>query len=523
MRQIVLIGAGHASASVARALRRKGFEGSIVIVGDETHPPYQRPPLSKDFLSGDAEMDEIWSVEPDWYAENGVTLRLGTAATHIDVDTRRVTLDDGSTLEADAVLIATGVSPRRLDGVTSAHVHYLKTLADAQAIQAAIAPDKTLIVVGGGFIGLEIAATARKAGAKVVVLEAGAVPLARPLGEEIGALIARIHAREGVDIRCNAAVRSVEDRGEGVVVHLEDGSEVAGDLVVVGIGTVPNDQIARASEITVGNGVRVDEYGRTSAHNIFAAGDVCNHQNMLLGKRMRVEHFDNATRQAQVVAANMLGERVEFTDLPWFWSDQYDFNLQFAGSIADHDQVVLRGSVEEDDFSAFYLKDGIVIGVFGLDRGGDVMHSKTLIAEKRPVDPAALADDDMDIAELVMGAPDDEDEEPVEDSVAAEDDAFRRVARSGQVTEGMARRFALDGLEIAVARSGGQVYAIHNLCTHLACHLASGKVEGKCITCLCHGSMFDLETGVPVNPPATRAVRTFPVREEEGQIYVKTA
>lgn len=522
MRQFVLIGAGHASASVARALRRKGFDGGIVIVGDEAHAPYQRPPLSKDYLSGDADADDIWSIDPAWYDENGVTLKLGVAARHIDVETRRVTLVDGSVLDAAAVLIATGVSPRRLEGVTSSRVHYLKTMEDAGAIRAALKPGARVIVVGGGFIGLEIAAAARKAGAEAIVLEAGDVPLGRVLGDQVGSFIADIHRREGVEIRCGALVEAIEDRGEGVVVRTQAGEEIEGALVVVGIGTVPNDQIARASEITVGNGVRVDEYGRTSAPEVFAIGDVANHLNMLFGHRMRIEHFDNATRQAQVVAANMLGERVEFNDVPWCWSDQYEFNLQFAGVTADHDRVVLRGSVADNDFSAFYLKDGVVVGVFGLDRGGDVMHSKTLIAEKRAVDPAVLADDDVDLAELAVGAPEDNGpDDVIEPADAPDGDAFHRIARSGQVTEGMARRFAVGDLEIAVARSGGKIFALHNLCTHLACHLASGKVEGKGLTCLCHGSIFDLETGVPINPPATRPVRIFPVKEEDGQIYVK--
>lgn len=523
MRQFVLIGGGHASASVARALRRQGFDGKIVIVGEEDIPPYQRPPLSKDFLAGDAEIDEIWSVEPDWYGENDVELKLGVAATHIDVETTQVTLADGSKLDADAVLIATGVSPRRLEGVASDRVFYLKTVADAQAIKAALEPGAHLILVGGGFIGLEIAATARKAGAEVTVLEAGAVPLGRALGDQVGGLVAALHEREGVNIRCGVAVEAIEDRADGVVVRTQDGEEIAGSLVVVGIGTTPNDQIARASEITVGNGIRVDEYGRTSANNVFAAGDVANHQHMLFGRRMRIEHFDNATRQALVIATNMLGGRAEFNDVPWCWSDQYDFNLQFAGSSADYDTIVLRGDVEDNDFSAFYLKDGAVVGVFGLDRGGDVMHSKTLIAEKRVVDPAVLADDELDLAEIVMGAPDEEDDADAATGAetSSEDESFKRIARSGQVTEGVARRFAVDGIEVAIARSGGQIYAIHNLCTHLACHLASGKVEGKGITCLCHGSIFDLETGVPINPPATRPVRTFPVREEGGQIYIK--
>lgn len=519
MRHFILIGGGHASASVARELRRKGFDGNITIISDEPHPPYQRPPLSKDFLAGEVALEDIWSTEPDWYAENNVTLRLSTSARHIDVETLKVTLDNGEVLDADAILIATGVSPRKFEGVTSSKVHYLKTIADSEAIKAELKPGRRLIVVGGGFIGLEIAAAARKADVEVIVLEAGKAPLERPLGGRIGTIIGDIHRDQGVDLRCGVAVEGIEDTNGGVVVRTSDGL-IEADLVVVGIGVTPNDQIARASEITVGNGIRVDEFCRTSAPNVFAAGDIANHYNPLMGKRYRVEHFDNASRQALVAAANMMGERQEYTDVHWFWSDQYDFNLQFAGSAADYDDMVIRGSVEDRDFSAFYLKDGVVVGVFGLDRGADVMHAKTLIEEKRPIDAAVLADDDTDIADIVMGPADDAGEDDSDGQNITAEDGFQRVARSGQVTEGLVRRFAVGDMEIAIARSGGTVYALHNLCTHLACHLASGKVEGRGLTCLCHGSIFDLETGVPINPPATRPVKTFPVIEKEGQIFV---
>lgn len=520
MRQFVLIGGGHTSASAARALRKQGFDGKIVIVGDEVHAPYQRPPLSKDYLSGSAEDDEIWSVSPDWYAENNVELRLGIPAKRIDVETLGVELADGSTLVADAVLIATGVSPRRLPGVTSSAVHYLKTLDDAQAIKAKLREGLRVVIVGAGFIGLEIAAAARSAGADVTVLEAAETPLEHILGKDIGDIVARIHKDQGVDIRCGVMVDAIEDTTTGVVVRTKDGTTLEGDMVVVGIGVTPNDQIARASEITVGNGIRVDEFCRTSAVGVYAAGDIANHAHPIAG-RVRVEHFDNATRQAQAAAANMLGIRTEYTDVHWFWSDQYDHNLQFAGHAAKWDEIVFRGDVEGRDFSAFYLKDGHVVAVFGLDRGGDVMHAKTLIADKRSVDRALLADDDTEMTEIIFGK-----EEPDEDDTApteASPDDFQRVARSGQVTEGMVRRFSVEGTEIAVARASGKVYALHNLCTHLACHLASGKVEGKGLTCLCHGSIFELETGVPINPPATRPVRTYPTLEKDGQIYVKVS
>ncbi len=520
MRQFVLIGGGHASASTAKALRRLNFDGRIVIVGDEAHPPYQRPPLSKDYLLGEADREALWSLESDWYAENGVELRLGAIAKRIDVQSLAVELDDGTTLPADAVLIATGASPRHLAG-DPAGVHYFKTIDDADRLKARLVPGLKLVIVGAGFIGLEIAASARRHGCEVVMIEAADVPLARALGAEIGTIVAGMHRAEGVDLRTGITVEKVEETAEGVAVHTSDGQVVTGDIVLAGIGVTPNDQIARASEITVGNGIRVDEYCRTSANNVFAAGDVANHYHVGLKARLRVEHFDNASRQGEVVARNMLGLRTEYGDTHWFWSDQYDRSLQFAGHAAEWDEIVFRGDVEDLDFSAFYLKDGKVVAVFGLDRGGDVLMAKSLIEDGRVVDPAQLADDDLDLDEIINPVADEPEEEEPEATPENEADSYVRVARSGQVTEGLVRRFTVDGTEIAVARHEGKVYALHNLCTHLACHLSAGKVDRGGLTCLCHGSIFELATGVPINPPATRAVRTFPVREQDGQIFVK--
>lgn len=520
MRQFVLIGGGHASASTARALRRLNFDGRVVIVGDEVHPPYQRPPLSKDYLLGEADREAIWSVEKEWYAENGVELRLGATAKRIDVQTLAVELDDGTTLPADAVMIATGASPRHLPG-DPAGVHYFKTIDDAERLKDRLAPGLKLVIVGAGFIGLEIAASARRHGCEVVMIEAAEVPLARTLGPEIGSIVAEMHRAEGVDLRTGVTVEAVEETAGGMVVRTSDGQAVEGDIVLAGIGVTPNDQIARASEITVGNGIRVDEYCRTSANNVFAAGDVANHYHPGLKTRLRVEHFDNASRQGEIVARNMLGLRTEYGDVHWFWSDQYDRSLQFAGHAAEWDEIVFRGDVADLDFSAFYLKDGKVVAVFGMDRGGDVLMAKSLIEDGRPVDPAKLADDELDLDEIINPAEDEPEEEDAGAAPAGDDDSYVRVARSGQVTEGLVRRFTLGNTEIAVARHEGKVYALHNLCTHLACHLSAGKVDRGGLTCLCHGSIFELATGVPINPPATRPVRTFPVREQDGQIFVK--
>jgi 3-phenylpropionate/trans-cinnamate dioxygenase ferredoxin reductase subunit len=279
----------------------------------------------------------------------------------------------------------------------------------------------------------------------------------------------------------------------------------------------PNVEIARVSEITVGNGIRVDEFCRTSLEGVFAAGDVANHYHPIFDRRMRVEHFDNATRHGTAAARNMLGIRTPYVDAHWFWSDQYDHSYQYVGHAEKWDATVVRGSIEDREFVVFYMLDGLVEAAFAIDRGADVLVAKSLITERRKIDPSVLADEDQDLGELLVPP------EPEADPVPVGPDAlgtFVRAARSGQVPEGIVRRFEVEGVELAIARYQGRAFALHNLCTHLACHLASGKVDNGGLICLCHGSVFDLATGEPTNPPATRPVRTYPVKEENGQVYV---
>jgi len=518
-RQIVLIGAGQASASAARTLRKLEFPGDIVIVGDEAHAPYQRPPLSKEFLQGVSGPDDLWSASLDWYSDHNVKLQLGTRALRADKASREVELDTGARLKAESILIATGGQARKFPGAASESLLYLRTLEDAKRLRERIRPGCRVLIVGAGFIGSEIAASARALGAEVTMLEMLKSPLERVLGETLGSVCAAIHWENGVDLRCGVAIKSIADAGRGVLVETHDGQTFAGDVAVVGIGIVPNVDFAKATEITVGNGIRVDEFCRTTAAGIYAAGDVANHYHPLFDQRMRVEHFDNATRQGAAAAMNMLGIRTPYDDPHWFWSDQYGHSLQYVGHATAWDQVVIRGSMDDRDFIAFYLNRGRIAAAFALNRGGDILTVKALLAAKVEVDPQTLHDEEVDLGEWVPGQP------SVADAAgdaleAARDGDFIRTARSGQVPEGWVRRFVVAGTEVAVARTGGKVYALHNLCTHLACHLSAGRVEKDGLTCLCHGSIFDLATGAPVNPPATRPVKTYPVRESDGYIYV---
>lgn len=402
-RRVVIIGAGQAAAVAARALRRRGFDGSVTIAGDEPHRPYQRPPLSKELLAGETARG-LYLLPEEWCEASGVRLLPGQRVRRVDAAAASVELDGGTRLPADAVLIATGGRPRRLalrPGAPGAErVHYLRTLDDALRLREQLRPGNRVIVVGAGFIGAEVAAAARRKGAEVTVIEAQQVPLHSLLGREVGAACAELHRANGVRLRLGAAVESVAPSRDGVVVTA-GGERVEGDLAVIGIGMVPNDEVAACSGITTGNGIVVDEYCRTSLPNVYAAGDVANHYHPLYGAHVRAEHFDNASRQAAAAAASMLGRGAPYDEPHWFWSDQFDVSLQYAGHAARWDEVVVRGSLQELDFCAFYLRDGLVRAAFGAGRGGEVALARELIAQRRVVGAGALADEDADLSGLV--------------------------------------------------------------------------------------------------------------------------
>lgn len=402
MARIVMIGAGQAAAVAARTLRRRGFDGAIEIVGSEAHRPYQRPPLSKEFLA-DGSSEGLYLLPEDWCEANNVRLRLGQPAQRIDTSAGAVELADGTLLPADSVLIATGGSPRRLaahgDGMDSERIHYLRTLDDALRLREHLRPGTRVIVIGAGFVGAEVAATARGKGAAITLIEAQEVPLRLLLGRKVGAACAELHRAHGIELRLGAPVESVSPTSAGIAVMTRD-ERIEGDLLVVGIGIEPNADVAARSGITTGNGVVVDEYCRTSSPNVYAAGDVANHYHPVYGTRVRVEHFDNASRQAAAAAASMLGRDTPYDQPHWFWSDQYDVSMQYAGHAPEWDEVVVRGSLEHLDFCAFYLRGGTVRAAFGIDRGSDVALARELIAQRRVIETATLADDDVDLAEL---------------------------------------------------------------------------------------------------------------------------
>ncbi|BBX35038.1 pyridine nucleotide-disulfide oxidoreductase [Mycolicibacterium mageritense DSM 44476 = CIP 104973] len=398
-RTFVTVGAGQTAAVAARTLRRRGFDGRIVLIGDEPHAPYQRPPLSKEFLSGADTSDSLEILPPQWRADNDIELLTGTEVVRVDTAAGRVELARGPAIDADAVLFATGGQPRRLSvpGPRPDLVHYLRTVDDARRLQAALVPGRRLAIIGAGFIGLEIAATASTLGVDVTVLEVAAVPLAGVVGPRVGAEIARVHRDRGVSVRAGVAVDALHTTVDGVVVTCADGTSVAADAVVVGIGITPNTAVAAASGLSVDGGIVVDAQGRTSIPNIYAAGDVASRYSARAGRHVRLEHFDNANRQGAAVANAMLGREAVNDDAPWFWSDQFDHNLQLLGAATT--ELVVRGDVESFDFSAFYLDGDVLRGVFTVDRGEDVMAGRELLG--RRVERAVLEDEDTDLWELV--------------------------------------------------------------------------------------------------------------------------
>lgn len=399
--RIVLIGAGQASAVAARTLRRKGYDGKLVVVGQESERPYQRPPLSKEYLAGqDSTATGLFLLPESWTEEHQVDLRTGVTALKVSAADGGVLLDDGTTVDADRVLIATGGRPRPLPDANGDRILYLRTKADADVLRDRLGPGVRLTVIGAGFIGAEVASTARVLGTDVTVLEAASVPLARVLGERVGAVCARLHTDADVDLRVNAVVRSVIQHGEKVTVTTE-GEKFVSDLVVVGIGMLPNDEIARDSGVETGNGIHVDQFCRSSLENVYAAGDVANQFHPLYGERLRVEHFDNASKQGAAAAQNMLGLDRPLDEPHWFWSDQYGANLQHVGHSTPGDDLVLRGDTASDSWSAFYLYEGLVRAAFAFNRPEDVMVARELIAFEAEIPRGVLSDNDNDLTEIL--------------------------------------------------------------------------------------------------------------------------
>lgn len=404
----IIIGAGHAGGELAIALRNEGWNGRILLLGEEAHLPYHRPPLSKAYLAGSVEKSSL-SIRPQLaYDKANVEFFGGVRVVRIDRANKRLELADGKQLAYDKLAIATGGRPRPLNvpnaaaAARCANFHYLRTLDDVELIRAQMAPGKRLAIVGGGYIGLEVAAAAVAQGLKVTVLEALPRVLQRVTAPELSAYYERKHREAGVDIRTNVQVADLEVTGEAVsAVICADGSRLETDLVVVGIGLIANTELAAEAGLAVDNGILVNEYAQTSDPDIHAAGDCTNHPNPLLGRRLRLESVPNALEQSRVAAAGMAGKLKAYASVPWFWSDQYELKLKMIGLSEGFERLVLRGDPQTDSFSAFYLKNGKVLAADTVNRPQDFIAAKRLVAEGIAVTAEQLADDSKPLKELL--------------------------------------------------------------------------------------------------------------------------
>jgi 3-phenylpropionate/trans-cinnamate dioxygenase ferredoxin reductase subunit len=399
----VIVGGGLAGAKAAEALRDSGFDGKISLIGEEAHLPYERPPLSKDYLAGKADLGSVFVHDQAWYQRQDIDLRLGAEVTAIERGDRQVRLGDGSRLPYDKLLLATGASPRRLADASG--VHYLRTIDDSDRLKDLLATGSHLAIIGGGWIGLEVAAAARQAGLRVTVLEAAELPLLRVLGPEVARVFADLHRSAGVDLRLGVRIEEILSAGgRATGVRLADGATVSADAVLAGIGAIPRTSLASDAGLEVGDGIVTTAGLRTSDPDIFAAGDVASAFHPLLGRHVRVEHWANALKQPAVAAAAMLGHDASYAELPYFYTDQYDLGMEYVGHVSDgYDQVVVRGDLEARQFIAFWLKDGLVTAGMNVNVWDVTDSVKALIRSGRPVEAAALADPGTALDDLVPG------------------------------------------------------------------------------------------------------------------------
>lgn len=399
--QHVIVGAGHAARRAAETLRARDADARIVVIGAEPHAPYDRPVLSKDALLADDGACKAFVREPGWYAAQRIELRLATTVTGVDRARRNVRLHDGSEIRYDRLLLATGSRVRKFDAPVP--LHYLRTLDDARTLRAALAPGKVVAVLGGGFIGLEAAAAATQANCRVTVIEPAPALLQRSLPSAAARFVAALHQRHGVELRLGTRPVGIRRNDGGrAMIETDDGETLTADVVIAGIGVIPNVELARDAGLDVDNGIVVDAQCRTADPAIFAAGEVTAHFNPLLARRVRIESWQVAENQPVIAAENMLGGSREYAEMPWLWSDQYDCNIQTLGVVDAAHRIVTRGDAESAPFCMMALDDGGRLrGVVAIDAGREIGACKRLIAAGHTLDPAVLADPTMPLRSML--------------------------------------------------------------------------------------------------------------------------
>ena len=394
MKRVVVVGGGHGAAEAVIALRQKGWQGEILMLSDEPYLPYQRPPLSKAYLNGSVDAEALTLKRSALYEKSAVQIRLNCRVSQIDRRTKTIKLEDGDLVEYDQLILATGARARTIPmpGSDSPKVHYLRTLNDVTAIRSQLFEGAKLVVIGAGYIGLELAASARKMGVDVTVLEMLDRVLARVTCPEISHFFQELHRRNGVTVRLGSGVTQLCDKDHQLCATLTDGTELMADCVVIGIGVIPNSELAAEAGLHCDNGVLVNEFAQSSDVDIYAIGDVSNHPNPHYHMRLRLESVPNALEQAKVAAANICGVPTLYQALPWFWSDQYTVKLQTVGILTGYDQTVLRGDMDSEKFALFYLKGGELLAVDAVNSPVDFMQARRVIPLRVRPSLTSLAD-----------------------------------------------------------------------------------------------------------------------------------
>ncbi|MDH3273256.1 MAG: FAD-dependent oxidoreductase [Gammaproteobacteria bacterium] len=399
---IAIVGAGHAAGQAIATLIQKKFDGRIVLIGDEPYLPYQRPPLSKKYLAGELATERLYVKPAAFYDDAQIELRLNTHVCNIDRGARQLTTNDDGEVAYDKLILALGSRVRKLQvkGSELEGIHYLRGIADVDAIRAAASTGERVVIVGAGYIGLEVAAVCRQRGLDVTVIEMAERVMSRVVSSEVSDFYQKTHNSHGVKLMLSTGLSSFHGNGKVHSVMTSDGQTLAADFVVIGVGILPNVELAESAGLEVNDGIVVDDQCRTSDSNIYAVGDCTSHPNAIYDMQLRLESVHNALEQAKTAASNICGVEKHYSQVPWFWSDQYELKLQIAGLSQGYDRAILRGDPESESFSCLYLKDGILIAVDAINAPKDFLQSKVLIAERARIDPQLLANADVALKDL---------------------------------------------------------------------------------------------------------------------------
>ena len=403
MEDLVIIGAGQSAIQCINSLKKEGYAGSITMIGEEEHLPYQRPPLSKGFLEDSVNKERLYFKKLDFFTENKIQLKLGTSANKVDLENKLVFLSDDTNLSFDKLVFATGSRVRKLDfpGSNLSSIHYLRGLDDAESIKNDMERSKEVVVIGAGYIGLEVAAIAAKKNVTVSVIEMADRVMNRTVDPQISDYYLKLHQNNGVKFIFNNSLEEIKGSKKVESVLCSDGSEIKADMVIIGAGIIPNVELADQAGVFCDNGILVDEFGQTNYKNVYACGDCTSHPNKLLNKQLRLESVHNAMEQSKTVAFSAIAKPLEYNQVPWFWSDQYDHKLQIVGLSGEHDNVIMRGNTKDQKFMLFYTKDNQLIAVNAVNNPKEFLICRKLVANKVKIKSEMISDINTNLNDLI--------------------------------------------------------------------------------------------------------------------------